>query len=160
MTEHTFADRRRQAVDIQHSALRQAFDQPVLDGVDLKVEPGQIAALLGPSGCGKTTLLRLIAGLEEPEAGEIRLGDRTVAGARKRVPPERRRVGMVFQDWALFGHMTVGENVGYGLPRKSRSVERINDALAMVGLDGMAERRPSTLSGGQQQRVALARALA
>ena len=132
--------------------------------LSLRVEPGESVALLGPSGCGKTTLLRLIAGLERPLAGTIQLGDRFVAGPPGRggawVAPESRRVGMVFQDWALFPHLTVGRNVGYGLERSAQAPGRIAEALGLVGLSGFAERMPSTLSGGQQQRVALARALA
>ncbi len=130
----------------------------------LHVEPGESVALLGPSGCGKTTLLRLIAGLERPLAGTIQLGDRFVAGPPGRggtwMAPESRRVGMVFQDWALFPHLDVGRNVGYGLERAKRTSRRIAEALDMVGLAGFEDRMPSTLSGGQQQRVALARALA
>jgi iron(III) transport system ATP-binding protein len=134
----------------------------VLRDVDLRVEPGRIVALLGPSGCGKTTLLRTIAGLERLDAGEVRVGDRVLsAGTREvHVPPEKRRVGMVFQDWALFPHLTVAQNVGYGLPRAERRGPRVAAALHMVGLDGTGDRQPATLSGGQQQRVALARALA
>lgn len=132
--------------------------------LSLRVEPGESVALLGPSGCGKTTLLRLIAGLERPLAGTVQLGDRFVAGPPGRggtwVAPESRRVGMVFQDWALFGHLTVGRNVGYGLERAKRTPRRIGEALELVGLAGFEDRLPSTLSGGQQQRVALARALA
>jgi len=132
--------------------------------LSLRVEPGESVALLGPSGCGKTTLLRLIAGLERPLAGTIQLGERFVSGPPGRggswVAPESRRVGMVFQDWALFPHLTVGRNVGYGLERSKRTAGRIAEALGLVGLSGFAERMPSTLSGGQQQRVALARALA
>lgn len=132
--------------------------------LSLQVEPGESVALLGPSGCGKTTLLRLIAGLERPHAGTIQLGDRFVSGPPGRggtwVAPEARRVGMVFQDWALFPHLTVGRNVGYGLERSKRTPGRVAEALDLVGLSGFAERMPSTLSGGQQQRVALARALA
>lgn len=160
MADDPFPARPGPAAGIALSGLRKVFDQPVLDGVDLKVEPGQIVALLGPSGCGKTTLLRLIAGLERPDHGSVHLGRTMMAGPATHVSPERRRVGMVFQDWALFGHMTVGGNVGYGLPRKGRSSSRIDGALAMVGLEGLADRAPGTLSGGQQQRVALARALA
>ena len=132
--------------------------------LSLRVEPGESVALLGPSGCGKTTLLRLIAGLERPLAGTVQLGDRFVAGPPGRggtwVAPESRRVGMVFQDWALFGHLNVGRNVGYGLARAERTPRRIAEALDLVGLAGFEDRLPSTLSGGQQQRVALARALA
>jgi iron(III) transport system ATP-binding protein len=131
-----------------------------LRGVDLRVQPGSIVALLGPSGCGKTTLLRAVAGLEQPDAGHIAIGGVTVSGPRTHVPPERRRVGMVFQDWALFPHLTVAENVGYGLARGERHGPRVTEALALVGLEGLGNRAPSTLSGGQQQRVALARAIA
>ncbi len=132
----------------------------VLCSVDRRVEPGAVVALLGPSGCGKTTLLRSIAGLERPVSGEIRIGDRLVDGPGTHVAPEARRVGMVFQDWALFPHLSVAENVGYGLPRAERRGPRVAEALAMVGLSGLRERAPGTLSGGQQQRVALARAIA
>ncbi len=135
-----------------------------MQDLSLRVEPGESVALLGPSGCGKTTLLRLIAGLERPLAGTIQLGERFVSGPPGRggswVAPESRRVGMVFQDWALFPHLTVGRNVGYGLERSKRTPGRIAEALDLVGLSGFAERMPATLSGGQQQRVALARALA
>lgn len=133
---------------------------PVLRDVSIEVAAGTMVALLGPSGCGKTTLLRIIAGLERADAGTVRLGDRTVAGDGTDTPPEKRRVGMVFQDWALFPHMSVAKNVGYGLPRAERDGERVDRALTMVGLSGLGNRVPSTLSGGQQQRVALARAIA
>jgi len=132
----------------------------VLRGVDLHVAEGAIVALLGPSGCGKTTLLRTIAGLERADEGDIVIGGRPMVGPGLDVPPERRRVGMVFQDWALFPHLDVAGNVGYGLPRKVRSRERVEAALDLVGLGGMGRRQPGTLSGGQQQRVALARAIA
>jgi len=134
---------------------------PVLTDVSLTVAGGSTAALLGPSGCGKTTLLRLIAGLDQPDEGRVRVGDRELTGPNQFVPPESRRIGMVFQDWALFPHLSVSRNVGFGLPRSERRTSpRIDAALAMVGLDGLGERMPDTLSGGQQQRVALARALA
>ena len=132
----------------------------VLSDVSLSVTPGEIIALLGPSGCGKTTLLRAVAGLERPTTGSISLGDRLVSGPGGFVPPERRRIGMVFQDWSLFPHLDVSRNVGYGLPRGDLSTERVSETLSLVGLDGVADRMPGTLSGGQQQRVALARALA
>ena len=134
--------------------------QDVLRGVDLHVAPGTTVALLGPSGCGKTTLLRTIAGLERPDAGTIAVGGTALVGPRVWVPPERRRIGMVFQDWALFPHLDVAGNVGYGLPRRERTAARIEAALELVGLGGLGRRAPGTLSGGQQQRVALARALA
>ena len=134
---------------------------PVLHGVDVSVEAGATLALLGPSGCGKTTLLRIIAGLEVPDSGTVSVGGKVLTGPRGVVPPEKRRVGMVFQDWALFPHLSVGRNIGFGLPRaERRSSPRIDEALELVGLAGMGERMPSTLSGGQQQRVALARAIA
>jgi iron(III) transport system ATP-binding protein len=133
----------------------------VLHDVSLDVEAGAIVALLGPSGCGKTTLLRIVAGLERPDAGTVRLADRLVAGDGAWVPPEKRRVGMVFQDWALFPHMTVERNVGYGIAKRDADrAGRIAEALELVGLTGLGDRMPGTLSGGQQQRVALARALA
>jgi iron(III) transport system ATP-binding protein len=134
--------------------------EPVLAGVDLTVEAGATVALLGPSGCGKTTLLRAIAGLEAPDSGSISLGARTLFDASDAVPPERRRIGMVFQDWALFPHLDVGTNVGYGLSRDDDVSRRVSEALSMVGLAGFERRMPSTLSGGQQQRVAIARAIA
>ena len=147
------------AIDVD--ALRKRFGTAeVLRGVGLAVPPGGVLAVLGPSGCGKTTLLRTISGLERPDAGTIRLDGRVVAGPGAHVPPERRRVGMVFQDWALFPHLTVAQNVGYGLPRGERKGRRVDEVLEMVGLDGLGGRHPGTLSGGQQQRVALARALA
>jgi iron(III) transport system ATP-binding protein len=132
----------------------------VLRGVALEVEPGTVVALLGPSGCGKTTLLRTIAGLERPEGGVVRIAGTTVSSTDVHVAPERRRVGMVFQDWALFPHMSVRGNVAYGLPRAERRGPRAAEALELVGLAGLDDRAPGTLSGGQQQRVALARAIA
>ena len=130
-----------------------------VDHAQLCVERGEFVALLGPSGCGKTTLLRLIAGFEEPDAGEIKVADRPVAGHGTWVPPERRKVSMVFQDYALFPHLTVAENVGFGVSRGERGTT-VRDVLSLVGLDGYDRRYPHELSGGQQQRVALARALA
>jgi iron(III) transport system ATP-binding protein len=130
-----------------------------VDGVDLDVPAGGICALLGPSGCGKTTTLRLIAGLERPQAGEIIVGGRVVSGPGTFVPAEERRIGMVFQDYALFPHMDVAGNVGYGLGRKP-DAGRVREALELVGLAGSEKRPVHELSGGQQQRVALARALA
>ena len=131
-----------------------------VDGVDLDVPEGRVCALLGPSGCGKTTVLRLIAGFERPDAGEVRAGDRLLAGPQTFIAPERRRLGMVFQDYALFPHLTVAGNVAYGLGRGERRGGRVEELLTLVGLEGLGDRRPHELSGGQQQRVALARALA
>ncbi len=129
-----------------------------VDGADLEVARGEFVALLGPSGCGKTTFLRLVAGFEVPDEGAVYIGGEPVAGPSWR-PPERRRVGMVFQDFALFPHLRVGDNVGYGLRRRGRSA-RVAETLELVGLAGLGDRLPHELSGGQQQRVALARALA
>jgi iron(III) transport system ATP-binding protein len=130
-----------------------------VDDARLCIERGEFVALLGPSGCGKTTLLRLIAGFEEPDAGEIEVAGRRVAGSGSWTPPERRKVSMVFQDYALFPHLTVAENIGFGVSRRERAVT-VREALALVGLEGYDRRYPHELSGGQQQRVALARALA
>ncbi|MBA3267053.1 MAG: ABC transporter ATP-binding protein [Acidimicrobiia bacterium] len=134
-----------------------------LDGVDLEVDRGEFLAVLGASGCGKTTLLRLVAGFERPDEGAILLEGALVAAADVFVPPERRRVGIVVQDHALFPHLTVAGNVGFGLPGHrgdAARTTRINEVLELVGLEDLGGRYPSDLSGGQQQRVAIARALA
>ncbi len=133
-----------------------------VDGVDLDVSRGLVLALLGPSGCGKTTMLRLIAGFERPAAGSVEIDGVPVAGDGVWVPPERRRVGMVFQDYALFPHLTVAGNIAYGLREWPRQqvAERLAEVLRLVGLQGLDRRYAHELSGGQQQRVALARALA
>jgi len=137
---------------------------PAVDAVSLEVADGEFLAILGPSGCGKTTLLRLVAGFERPSEGAIRLGQRLVADGRIHVPPEDRQVGIVFQSYALWPHMSVGENVGY--PLRTRGIKgadyraRVAAALDTVGLGAATERRPASLSGGQRQRVALARCLA
>ena len=136
-------------------------DLIVVDDLNLLVGRGEICALLGPSGCGKTTTLRLVAGFERLDRGRVVIGDHVVASAAERpvhLPPEQRRVGMVFQDYALFPHLSVRGNVGFGLPRGHRAAA--DEALALVGLTDLADRMPAHLSGGQQQRVALARALA
>jgi iron(III) transport system ATP-binding protein len=134
----------------------------VVDGVSLEVAPGQILALLGPSGCGKTTTLRLIAGFEQVDSGSIHIDGQEVANGRSHthVPPEKRRAGMVFQDYAIFPHLSVADNVAFGLPRGKTRQNQVEEMLAFVGLAGLGARMPHELSGGQQQRVALARALA
>lgn len=128
-------------------------------GIDLDIRPGEMLSLLGPSGCGKTTTLRMIAGLEEPDAGEIRIGDQRA----NETPPWRRNIGMVFQNYALFPHKSVAENIAYGLVMrrvpKAAIAARVADAMKLVQLEGLGERTPSQLSGGQRQRVALARAI-
>ena len=135
-------------------------DVRAVEDVSIDVPAGTVTALLGPSGCGKTTLLRLIAGLERPEAGSIHAGGETLSTPDRVRPPEKRRIGMVFQEGALFPHLSVAENVGFGLPRGPHRAETIEEALTLVGLSGMGQRSPTSLSGGQRQRVALARALA
>jgi iron(III) transport system ATP-binding protein len=136
---------------------------PAVKDVTLTLQEGDVLGMLGPSGCGKTTLLRMIAGFESPQAGQIELAGRLVAGSGTWVAPENRSIGMVFQDFALFPHLNVAENVAFGLKqRDSKKLwqERMIEAIALVGLQGMENRYPHELSGGQQQRVALARALA
>jgi iron(III) transport system ATP-binding protein len=148
-------------VAVRIRGLRRAFGTTVaVDGIDLDVRPSEMLAILGPSGCGKTTALRLIAGLETPDAGTIDIGGRRVTGPGAAVPPERRRVGMVFQDIALFPHLSVRDNIGYGLRRDPDGAVRIRELLDLIDLADSGERRPHELSGGMQQRVALARALA
>jgi iron(III) transport system ATP-binding protein len=139
-------------------------DVGAVQGLSLTVEPGELVALLGPSGCGKTTTLRLVAGFLAPEAGEIWVGDRCLSSAASVVPPERRRMAMIFQSYALWPHMTVAQNVAYGLRFKrglSRADRdhRVREILRVVQLAGYESRYPAELSGGQQQRVAVARAL-
>ncbi|MCB0191292.1 MAG: ABC transporter ATP-binding protein [Anaerolineae bacterium] len=131
-----------------------------VDGVNLSLREGNFLALLGPSGCGKTTTLRMLAGFESPDEGRIEIGGQVVSEPHKSVPPERRSVGMVFQEYALFPHMTVADNVAYGLGRGIDKKKRVADVLELVGLPNLHRRMPHELSGGQQQRVALARALA
>lgn len=134
-------------------------DATAVDDLSLSVEPGEFLSLLGPSGCGKTTTLRMIAGFEHPDEGDIRISGRSVLG----LPPHRREVNTVFQAYALFPHMTVAENVAYGLQQrrvpKAEQRQRVAEALDMVQLRRFADRKPTQLSGGQQQRIALSRAL-
>jgi iron(III) transport system ATP-binding protein len=138
---------------------KQYGGQTVVDHLTLHVSDGEFVTLLGPSGCGKTTTLRAIAGLVEIDGGEIRFGGKLMND----VPPHKRSTAMVFQSYALFPHMTVGQNIEFGLRMRHVSdrdrVQRVEEAMAMVGLEGLAERKPGQLSGGQQQRVALARAV-
>lgn len=129
-------------------------------GADLEMERGQTYALLGPSGCGKTTLLRLIAGFDRADAGRIVLDGKVLTDDGTFVAPEKRRVGMVFQDYALFNHLTVAANIAFGVGRGVDKKERTDQLLAIVGLEGLGSRMPFELSGGQQQRVALARCVA
>ncbi len=135
---------------------------PAVCVVSLSLRSGELLSLLGPSGCGKTTLLRLIAGFEQPQSGLITIGQRPVAGEGHWVVPEKRGVGMVFQDYALFPHLTVHQNIQFGLKDKPVPAiqQRVQEVIALVGLEGLGDRYPHQLSGGQQQRVALARALA
>jgi iron(III) transport system ATP-binding protein len=136
--------------------------RPAVDGVSFGLRAGEIGVLIGPSGCGKTTLLRAVAGLERAQAGTIRLAQEIVSSATLHVPPEKRRIGMVFQDFALFPHLNVAGNVAFGLSHLSASERdsRVGEVLDLVGLGTARKRFPHELSGGQQQRVALARALA
>ncbi len=150
---------------LETRSLAKSFNgNTVLDNIDLHVKPGSTTAVVGSSGCGKTTLLRLIAGFEAPDAGTVTIAGRLVASPESAVAPQRRGVGYVAQDGALFPHLTVGQNVAYGLPgsaRTPRARARVAELLQTVSLDASyAARRPHQLSGGQQQRVALARALA
>ncbi|WP_238009571.1 ABC transporter ATP-binding protein [Dactylosporangium sp. AC04546] len=139
------------------TGLRKVYGRvPAVDGVDLDVPAGTLTAVLGPSGCGKTTLLRCVAGFERVDAGAITLAGRPITG----VPAHRRRIAVVPQEGALFPHLSVAGNVGYGLDRAERRSGRVEEVLALVGLDGYGARMPHQLSGGQQQRVAVARALA
>jgi iron(III) transport system ATP-binding protein len=133
---------------------------PVLRGVEFEAPAGSLTAVLGLSGCGKTTMLRVIAGFERAERGTVSLGEQILDDARTYLPPEKRSIGYVPQEGALFPHLSVRENVGFGLPRRERRGKQVSDLLEMVGIASLARRLPHELSGGEQQRVALARALA
>ncbi len=150
-------------LNLSHLSVRYpGGERPAVDGVSLGLEAGEIGVLIGPSGCGKTTLLRAVAGLERVSGGQVVLNKEVVSSAGRHTPAEDRRIGMVFQDYALFPHLSVGRNVGFGIEQRPRAARaaRVAEVLALVGLEGMENRYPHELSGGQQQRVALARALA
>ena len=146
------------ALEVKNLTCR--FDgRAVVDNISFEVGRGEVVSLLGPSGCGKSTTLRMIAGIQTPSEGDIILNKRTATTSNFNLPPESRGVGLMFQDFALFPHLTVAKNVGFGVPAVGRTV-RVEDMLAKVGLSDKATRYPHELSGGEQQRVALARALA
>jgi iron(III) transport system ATP-binding protein len=146
---------------VQAAGISKAFDgSGAVDNATISVGRGEALALLGPSGCGKTTLLRILAGLETADGGVVSVDGSVLTGPGVFVPPEERRIGMVFHDWALFPHMTVAKNVAFGLTRREIDGGRVSEVLEMVGLADLVDRYPDELSGGQAQRVALARALA
>lgn len=147
-------------LDVSHLSRRFA-GRAVVDDVSLAIAPGQVTCLLGPSGCGKSTTLRMIAGVEAPDGGQIRIDDRTIWGNGADIPPEARSVGLMFQDFALFPHLTVAANISFGLKGdKATRDTRVGELLERVNLEGFSAKHPHELSGGEQQRVALARALA
>ncbi|MFC4277407.1 ABC transporter ATP-binding protein [Achromobacter aloeverae] len=158
MRNHPYSSERSSAVSLER-VVKRYRDLTVLHEVSLKVEQGEFLTLLGPSGCGKTTLLNLIAGFADADQGEIFIDGKPVTT----LPPYQRQIGIVFQNYALFPHMTVERNIGYGLRMRrvpaAEIAQRVKDAMALVKLDGLGDRKPRELSGGQQQRVALARAL-
>ena len=145
--------------DLHHKYDKRECSNWILNEINLKIENGELLGLLGPSGCGKTTLLRLIAGFEYPSKGRISLNDKEISSRKKILSPEKRNIGMVFQDYALFPHLTVLENVIFGLKNK-KDRSRVDYLLNVVGLDSFVGRYPHELSGGQKQRLAIARALA
>ncbi len=150
------------AVRLEVTGLTRSFGgRPVVDHVSLSVAAGQVTCLLGPSGCGKSTTLRMIAGVERPDAGEVRIDGRVMFGAGVNAAPEARSVGLMFQDFALFPHLTVAQNVAFGLSGdRAAKAARVGELLERVNLTGYGAKHPHELSGGEQQRVALARALA
>ena len=145
--------------DLHHKYDNKDFSNWILNSINLTIEKGQLLGLLGPSGCGKTTLLRLIAGFEYPSKGKITLNEKEISNTKKILSPEKRNIGMVFQDYALFPHLSVLENVLFGLKNK-KNRSRVEYLLNIVGLDCFVDRFPHQLSGGQKQRLAIARALA
>ncbi len=145
--------------DLHHKYNKKEISNWILKNINLKIETGQLLGLLGPSGCGKTTLLRLIAGFEYPSRGKIILNNREISNKHKILTPENRKIGMVFQDYALFPHLTVLENAMFGLKDKNNK-SRVDLLINIVGLDKFINRYPHELSGGQKQRLAIARALA
>ena len=158
-----------ESIILQVEAVTKQFtskQSPAVNQVSFELKQGELLGLLGPSGCGKTTLLRMIAGFEKPCEGKVELGGNIVSGDKHWVEPEKRKTGMVFQDYALFPHLNVAENIAFGLqtkkprPTKKQIKERVTEVLQLVGLAGFEKRYPHELSGGQQQRIALARALA
>lgn len=153
------------SLQLQHITKSFEKGRKILDDISIDLPSGKFAGLVGPSGCGKTTLLRIVAGLESPDAGTLRCGERTFVESAQKVflPPERRNIGMLFQSYALWPHMTALDNVAFPLKMrgidKAKREEEARKLLKMVGLEGLELRLPSRLSGGQQQRVGLARAL-
>jgi len=145
--------------DLHHKYNKQNLSNWILNAINLEIEAGELLGLLGPSGCGKTTLLRLIAGFEFPSKGRITLNEKEISSATRILTPEKRNIGMVFQDYALFPHLTVLENVMFGLKNKNDR-SRVDYLLNIVGLDNLLRRYPHELSGGQKQRLAIVRALA
>ncbi len=145
--------------NLYHSYHKSEFNNWTLNSINLNIKKGELLGLLGPSGCGKTTLLRLIAGFESPNKGRIFLGNTEISSSKQFIPPERRNIGMVFQDYALFPHLNVIKNATFGLKNKSQK-SRVHYLLEILGIDNLADRYPHELSGGQKQRLAIARALA
>ena len=145
--------------DLHHKYDKRENSNWILNEINLKIETGELLGLLGPSGCGKTTLLRLIAGFEYPSKGSISLNDKEISSSNRILSPEKRNIGMVFQDYALFPHLTVLENVMFGVKNKSKR-SKVDYLIDIVGLDKLTNRYPHELSGGQKQRVCVARAIA
>ena len=148
---------------LQVTALTHAYSgRGIVEDITFSLSSGQIGCLLGPSGCGKTTLLRCLAGFETPKSGAIFLNGREVFGPDRNIPPQQRGIGMVFQDYALFPHLNIADNIGFGLHKQTKPARqaRVAELLQLIGLENLGKRYPHQLSGGQQQRVAIARAMA